>query len=117
MSQRIDQTISKIDSWIDNIPFDSSIVGWGAGGRGVMTLSALKNSNRFRTIFDSNYESNKLLTPKTQIPISGKSDLEAFKKSWVLIFSFGYVKEITKDLLNAGFDKDKIFALNYFYNQ
>ena len=117
MSERINQTILKIDQWIDSIPLDDGIVGWGVGGRGVMTLAALKNSDRFQTIFDSNYQSNRLLTPKTRIPISGKNDLTAFRDTWVLIFSFGYTEEITKDLLNAGFDKDKIFALDYFYNK
>ena len=116
MSERISQTILKIDQWIDSIPLNSGIVGWGVGGRGVMTLAALRNSNRFQTIFDSNYESNQLLTPKTRVPISGKGDLSTFRNSWVLIFSFGYAEEITKDLLNAGFDKDKIFTLDYFYN-
>ena len=117
MSERINQTILKIDQWIDSIPLDDGIVGWGVGGRGVMTLAALKNSDRFQTIFDSNYQSNRLLTPKTRIPISGKNDLTAFRDTWVLIFSFGYTEEITKDLLNAGFDKNKIFALDYFYNK
>ena len=117
MGNRIDRTILKIDQWIDSIPLDNSIVGWGAGGRGVMTLAALRNSDRFQTIFDSNYESNQLLTPKTRISISGKGDLRNFRNAWVLIFSFGYAEEITKDLLNAGFDRDKIFVLDYFYNE
>jgi SAM-dependent methyltransferase len=117
MGNRIDRTILKIDQWIDSIPLDNSIVGWGVGGRGVMTLAALRNSDRFQTIFDSNYESNQLLTPKTRISISGKGDLRNFRNAWVLIFSFGYTEEITKDLLNAGFDRDKIFALDHFYNE
>jgi len=115
MGERIKRTMLRVDEWINNIPINESIVGYGVGGRGVMTLAALQTSNRFQTIFDSNYKSNKLLTPKTRVSISGKDDLTHYRHSWVLIFSYGYTNEITKDLLDAGFDKDKIFALDYFY--
>ena len=81
-----------------------------------MTLALLNNSDKFKAIFDSKYNSNKLLTPKTRIPICGSESLNRYSDSWVLIFSFGYSKEITEDLLRYGFSRDKILSLDSFYN-
>jgi len=114
--ERIEKTASLIDSWISTIPNDEELIGWGVGGRGVMTLALLNNSDKFKAIFDSKYNSNKLLTPKTRIPICGSESLNRYSDSWVLIFSFGYSKEITEDLLRYGFSRDKILSLDSFYN-
>ena len=43
LSDRIQKTISKLDDWILNLPEESVLIGYGAGGRGVMTLAALDN--------------------------------------------------------------------------
>ncbi len=114
--ERIEKTISSLEQWVDSIPDDEELIGWGVGGRGVMTLASLNNSDKFKAIFDSNYSSNQLLTPKTRIPICGKDSLSDYSDSWVLIFSFGYSKEITEELISSGFNEDKILSLDYFYN-
>jgi len=114
--ERIEKTISLIEQWVDSIPDEEELIGWGVGGRGGMTLASLNNSDKFKVIFDSNYSSNQLLTPKTRIPICGKDSLSDYSDSWVLIFSFGYSKEITKELISSGFNEDKILSLDYFYN-
>jgi len=115
LNSRILETVSKLDKWVVSLPKDSSIIGYGAGGRGVMTLAALTNYKRFNALVDSNYDSGVFLTPKTWLPVCGKNDLLKFKDGYCLIFSFGYADEITKDLLAAGFLKSKILLLSDFY--
>ena len=115
LNNRIKGTISKLDQWVLSLSEESPLIGYGAGGRGVMTLAAMDNFKRFSGLVDSNYDSNTYLAPKTGIPICGKNDLPKFKDGYCLIFSFGYAAEITDDLLAAGFSKDKIVLLSDFY--
>lgn len=115
LNNRIKATISKLDKWVSDLPEESPLIGYGAGGRGVMTLAAMDNYKRFSGLVDSNYESNVYLAPKTGIPICSKKDLPKFKDGYCLIFSFGYANEITNDLLKAGFSLDNIVLLSDFY--
>ena len=115
LNDRIIGTISKLDHWVSSLPKAASVIGYGAGGRGVMTLAALTNYKRFSGLVDSNYESDIFLAPKTGIPICSKNDLPKFKDGYCLIFSFGYADEITEDLVAAGFSEEKILLLSDFY--
>jgi len=115
LNDRIKKTILRLDDWVLSLSEKSILIGYGAGGRGVMTLAAIDNYKRFSSLVDSNYESNVFLAPKTGVPICSKDDLPRFKNGYCLIFSFGYAKEITKDLLDAGFRKDNILLLSDFY--
>ena len=117
VQNKIDQVRNNIDSFIDTIPANSPLIGFGVGGRGVMTLAFLNNYKRFVTIFDSNYKSNTYLTPKTRILISGINDLPNYQDAYCIVFSFGYIKEISDLLIKNGFDKKKIISLNNFYSQ
>ena len=116
LQKKIDSTRKKIETFIDNIPENIPLIGFGVGGRGVMTLASLSNYKRFTTIFDSNYSSNKLITPKSRISISGIEELPLYKNSFCIVFSFGYINEISDLLMQNGFDKNKIISLNQFYS-
>ena len=115
LNDRIKATVACLDTWIDSIPISTDLVGFGAGGRGVMTLAALSNSNRFKALFDSNYESNRYLTPKTRIPIIGPDGWQKFSAAYCLVFSFGYLDEIKNQLIEKGFSSEKIFSLADFF--
>jgi SAM-dependent methyltransferase len=115
LDKNIHQTISKIDKWINKITENDKLIGWGVGGRGVMTLAAINEYDKFETIVDSNYCSDELLTPKTRIPISGINELYKYNNSFCLVFSFGYYSEIKKVLLSFDFSDEKIIGLDYFY--
>jgi SAM-dependent methyltransferase len=115
LDDRIKTTVVRIDAWIDSLPITADLVGFGAGGRGVMTLAALNNSKRFKAVFDSNYDSNRYLTPKTRIPIVGSDSWGTFADAYCVIFSFGYFKEIKNQLIKNGFSEDKIFSLENFF--
>lgn len=115
LQRRIDSTIERIDAWIRQLPQGASLVGFGVGGRGVMTVAALSEYRRFSAMLDSNYESNKLLTPKTRIPVLGPDGWRNVNEAFCLVFSFGYFDEITRALLAAGFRRDRVVSLLDFY--
>jgi hypothetical protein len=115
LNDRIKTTVERIDAWIESLPITADLVGFGAGGRGVMTLAALNNSNRFKALFDSNFDSNRFLTPKTKIPIVGQESWIKYADAYCLIFSFGYLNEIKIQLAGNLFSADKIFSLADFY--
>ena len=115
LQARIDLTIAKLDQWILSIPEDVRLVGFGAGGRGIMTLAAIKHHSKFCALFDTNYQSDLLLAPKTRIPVVGPERWADFSDSYCLVFSFGYFDEITDSLRLAGFDAKNIRSLLSFY--
>jgi hypothetical protein len=114
ISSKINDTINRIDSWIESLGADD-LIGWGVGGRGVMTLAALSNHNKFKTIIDTNYITGLYSTPKTHIPVSGPDAVYRMNSSWCLVFSFGYFDEIKNLLIKNGFNSDKIISLEDFY--
>jgi hypothetical protein len=60
--------VSRFAVYINSLPTEERLVGFGIGGRGVMTLAALSNYARFSAMLDSNYDEKQLLTPKTGLP-------------------------------------------------
>jgi len=115
LNEKINTTIARLDAWIDSLPIAANLVGFGAGGRGVMTLAGLNKSGRFKALFDSNYVSNRYVTPKTRIPIVGPEEWKIFADAYCLVFSFGYFDEIKNQLVEKGFGPDKIFSLADFF--
>jgi SAM-dependent methyltransferase len=115
LNDRIIEMINRLNQWVDSIALNEDIVGFGAGGRGVMSLAAMKNADRFKALLDSNYESNKFVTPKTRIPVVGPDLWPSFANSHCLIFSFGYFSEIREQLIENGFLREKIISLAHFF--
>jgi hypothetical protein len=91
------------------------LVGFGAGGRGVMTAAALSESYRIKALLDSNYQSSRYLAPKTRIPIVGPDNWAHYKDAYCIVFSFGYFNEISENLTKIGFKKQRIISLLEFY--
>jgi hypothetical protein len=104
-----------LNEWVDGLPSDQTLVGFGVGGRGVMTLAALAKPQRFSAMFDSNYVSGQLLTPKTRVPVVGPTEWSLHSQSKCLVFSFGYFQEIRQQLINAGFESSQIISLSDFF--
>jgi len=115
LNERIKATIARIDAWIASLPASATLVGFGAGGRGVMTLAALGNADRFVALFDSNYASDRYLTPKTRVPIVGPNEWNNYATAYCLVYSYGYLKEIKTQLAEAGFIEARINSLLDFH--
>ena len=107
--------INRLNQWVDSIPVNEEIVGFGAGGRGVMTLAAMENPRRFKALLDSNYRSGKFVTPKTRIPVVGPDQWPSFATAHCLVFSFGYFSEIKERLTKNGYMPEKIISLADFF--
>jgi SAM-dependent methyltransferase len=116
---QLDSTIvqlkERLTRWIGALPSTARLVGFGAGGRGVMTLAALPNYGRFDALFDSNYASDRFLTPKTRLPIVGPNQWAEYKDAYCLVFSFGYFEEIKGQLTACGFDLNHVISLADFF--
>lgn len=115
LNKRITRMINRLNQWVDSMPGNEGIVGFGAGGRGVMTLAAMENPRRFKALFDSNYRSGKFVTPKTRIPVVGPDQWSLFANAHCLVFSFGYFSEIKEQLIQNGFTSEKIISLADFF--
>lgn len=112
-TNKIDQVRIKLEDFIDTR--GSKIVGWGVGGRGVMTAAMLENYNKFTCFFDSNFKSSGLYLPKTNIMIESLEKLDLYSDHTVVVFSFGYIEEIKSVLAENGFDPKNIFSLKDFF--
>lgn len=112
---QITQMIYRLNQWVGSIPINESLIGFGAGGRGVMTLAALDNPSRFKALLDSNYKSGIFVTPKTRIPVVGPDIWTSFSSSHCLVFSYGYFPEIKKQLIERGFTGERIISLADFF--
>lgn len=113
--RRIQALIARLNDWVARLPNGECLVGFGVGGRGVMTLAAMRQPERFSAMFDSNYTSNQLLTPKTRVPVVGPKQWSEYRDAHCLVYSFGYFQEIRQQLLKAGFDSDRIISLADFF--
>lgn len=115
LQSRVMSTVERIDNWIRKLPAGEALVGFGAGGRGVMTVAALSENKRIKALLDSNHQSNKYLTPKTRIPIAGPESWAQYNDAYCIIFSFGYFQEILENLMQIGFKKERVISLLDFY--
>lgn len=117
LGSKVEAVIGAIDKWIEKIPQSQRLIGYGAGGRGVMTLAAIKNHSKFSCIFDANHGGHDFLTPKTRILVNSIDKLKIFNDAKVIIFSFGYYDEIKELLLLNGYLEENIHSLAEFYGE
>lgn len=91
------KSIERIESFIEKNK-SKKIVAYGAGGRGIMTLSAISNYDKISFIVDKNPKDKNIYAPKTNLPVYHIDKLTKFKADIILVFSFGYFNEIVNEL-------------------
>jgi SAM-dependent methyltransferase len=74
------------------------LAGYGAGGRGVMTLAAMGRTDQFEYVCDKNASFHGLYTPGSHLPIHAPEHLLDNPVDEVIVFSFGYFNEIADEL-------------------
>ena len=111
-ANKIYEGIENFERYIDKI-IDSgkTIAGYGAGGRGIMTLAALSNAARLKYIVDKKPKSNNVYAPKFHLPVYEINQLAKEPVDEVIVFSFGYMEEIKKDLMNMGYTENQISSM------
>ena len=97
LDYEIKSSINRIDQWLTKNR-NLKIAAYGAGGRGIMTIAALKKSSIIQYIVDKNPKSSNIYSPKSHLPVYGIEQLGKNPVDKILIFSFGYYKEIINEL-------------------
>lgn len=112
IQNKIDKTVKFIDEFIKKkSSLGKSIAGWGVGGRGVITLATIKNSNFISYIVDNSKICHGYLTPKSNLRIKNPAYLKNKKVDYIIVFSFGYINEIIKQCKEYGYKKNQIISL------
>ena len=110
--KNIKSGISNLNSFIEKAKINGEkVAGYGAGGRGIMTLANMKNSNKLEFLLEKKPKSKNIYTPRSNIPIHGINYLKDNKVDKILVFSFGYIKEIKKDLKQFGYKSNQITSV------
>lgn len=74
------------------------IAGYGAGGRGVMTLAVMAKPGEVAYVCDLNQSFHGYFTPGAHVPVVPPSRLEEDPVDELVVFSFGYYQEILDSL-------------------
>jgi len=110
LNKNIYSTIEKIDNWLEKNK-NKKIVAYGAGGRGVMTISALKNFSKFNYVVDKNPKGQDVFLPKTHIQVFKPEELSENIADLIFVFSYGYFNEIVAELKQYGYEKKQFVSL------
>jgi SAM-dependent methyltransferase len=74
------------------------VAGYGAGGRGVMTLAAMHAPGKIQYLCDRNPAFYGRVTPKSHVRVVPPETLQDEPVDVLLVFSFGYIAEIREHL-------------------
>ena len=110
LSEKVFENIQNIDTWLE-ANRDKKIAGYGCGGRGVMTLAALKNYSFVDFVVDKNPKGENIYLPKTHLPVKNIMALKNNRVDYIIIFSYGYFDEIVEELTSYGYSRDQFISL------
>ena len=111
-AQLIQRGIANLDAFINRVTdAGKTIAGYGAGGRGVMTLAAMKSASKLTYLVDKKPKRDGLVVPKCGIPLVGIPVLKEKPVDKILVFSFGYMKEIQAELAAFGYQPAQFHSL------
>ena len=106
------QGIANLEAFVNRTTESGmSLAGYGAGGRGVMTLAAMNNASKLRYLVDKNPKRPGLFVPKTGISVVGLEALKIDPVDTILVFSFGYLKEIRAEVSSLGYKPEQFHSL------
>jgi SAM-dependent methyltransferase len=108
----IQRGIANLDAFVNRIAASGkSIAGYGAGGRGVMTLAAMQSAQKLCYLVDKKPKRPGLVAPKSGVPLVGLSALKESPADEILVFSFGYMEEIQAELAAFGYEPRQFHSL------
>ncbi len=110
-SDRIFRGIKNLEKFIDRqTASGKTIAGYGAGGRGIATLAATQNADKLEYLIDKNPHGEGIYSPKSRLPIFGLDKLGESPVDEIIVFSFGYMKEIAEDLKPMGYGSQQLHS-------
>ena len=111
LAEEIYNGIDKLDQYVAKAKnSNKTIAGYGGGGRGVMTLSAMKNASILKFLVDKKPKGDNLFVPKSAIPLVDLEYLRLNPVDEIIVFSFGYFNEIKVDLQKIGYKDDQLHS-------
>ncbi len=97
--QEIETSIAKLRAYVaDRRGKGLRVAGYGAGGRGVMTLAAMAQPGEIAYVCDQNPSFHGYLTPGAHVPVVAPAKLIEDSVDEIVVFSFGYFQEIWDSL-------------------
>jgi SAM-dependent methyltransferase len=112
VGENIRAGIKNLEVFVDHVTGKGrTLAGYGAGGRGVMTLAAMDNASRLRYLVDKNPKRLGLVAPKSGVPLVALDALKSDPVDEILVFSFGYMREIQSDLAALGYKPNQLHSL------
>jgi len=111
LENEIKASIKRIDSWlIENK--NQKIAAYGAGGRGIMTIAALKHPELISYIVDKNPKAENIYSPKSHLPVYTIDELAHNRVDIIIVFSFGYYDEIVNEIVSKyGYQPDQFISI------
>ncbi len=104
--------IGNLERFVDQMTARGKrVAGYGAGGRGVMTLAAMRNAGSFCYLVDKRPKGRGLVVPKSGIPLAGIDRLKTDPVDEILVFSFGYLPEIRAEVGALGYAPEQFHSL------
>ncbi|QDK83093.1 class I SAM-dependent methyltransferase [Spirosoma sp. KCTC 42546] len=109
---KIQQGIRNFEAYITKKTDEGkTIAGYGAGGRGVMTLAAVRNAGQLAYLVDKKPKQSGVFTPKSHIGVYEITHLSEQPVDEAIVFSFGYMSEIKQDLAKMGYADSSIVSM------
>jgi SAM-dependent methyltransferase len=96
--QRLGASLERLKEFVAERRGKIRLAGYGAGGRGVITLAACAQPGDFAYVADMNSAFHGLYTPVSHVPVVDPRQLHADPVDELLVFSFGYFEEIAAGL-------------------
>ena len=104
--------INKFESYINNAVLQGKkLAGYGAGGRGIMTLAALNNAGKLEYLVDKKPKKENIFSPKSHLPVYKINHLATERVDEIIVFSFGYMEEIKADIIKLGYRENQIISM------
>jgi SAM-dependent methyltransferase len=108
----IQRAIDHLDEFVrEEVAAGRSVCGYGAGGRGVMTLAAMQESGHFQYVADRSPRGRGFALPGSGVRLVGLEDMVDERADTVLVFSYGYFDEIRSSLGAMGYEADQLVSV------
>lgn len=104
--------IHNLEIFLDKLILEGkTVAGYGAGPRGVLTLILMKNGDKIQYLIDKNPQGTDIYAPKSGVPVFGLDKLKESPVDEVIVFCFGYMKEVVEDLKVLGYSADRLHSM------
>ncbi len=96
----IKESLQKFRSYVEKRTNEGVVLaGFGAAGRGILSLAASEVSfPKIRCMFDNNRSIHSYYTPRSHVLIESPEKIEDFGVNEIIVFSYGYFGEIKNSL-------------------